>query len=96
MDFIKYRRSRRVFHPVQGIGTGRKKRNILQRKKITETITMEENARRLIVLIFRVIVMLYRQWMVFMSLVIDLIGQLSCHVIGCKTRKLSCYWLEDS
>ena len=22
-----------------------------------------------------------------MSLVIDLIGQLNCHVIGCKTRK---------
>ena len=40
---------------------------------------------------------LSRQWMVFMSLVIDLIGQLNsvmllavrlvnCHVIGCKIR----------
>ena len=28
---------------------------------------------------------LCRQLMVFMSLVIDLIGQLNCHVIGCKT-----------
>ena len=37
------------------------------------------------VVIFRVKVILYRQWMVFMSLVIDLIGQLNCHVIGCKT-----------
>ena len=27
--------------------------------------------------------------MVFMSLVIDLIGQLNCHVIGCKTRKVA-------
>ena len=25
-------------------------------------------------------------WMVFMSLVFDLIGQLNCHVNGCKTR----------
>ena len=41
------------------------------------------------VVIFRVKVILYRQWMVFMSLVIDLIGQLNCHVIGCKTRKSS-------
>ena len=31
--------------------------------------------------------MLYRQWMVFVSLVIDLIGHLNCHVIGYKTRK---------
>ena len=32
---------------------------------------------------------LYHHWMVFnnMSLVIDLIGQLNCHVIGSKTRK---------
>ena len=30
---------------------------------------------------------MYRQWMVFMSLVIDLIGQLNCHVI----RILSSY-----
>ena len=39
--------------------------------------------------IFRVKVIFYRhdQWMVFMSLVIDLIGQLNFHVIGCKTRK---------
>ena len=38
--------------------------------------------------IFRVKVILsYHKWMVFMSLVTDLIGQLSCHVIGCKTRK---------
>ena len=28
---------------------------------------------------------LCRQWMVFMSLVIDLIGQLNCHVIGCHS-----------
>ena len=27
------------------------------------------------------------QWMVFMSLVIDQIGQLNCHVIGCKACK---------
>ena len=40
------------------------------------------------VVIFRVKVILYRQWMVFMSLVIDLIGQLNCHVIGYKSRKL--------
>ena len=33
------------------------------------------------------VVILYRQWMVFMSLVIDLIGQFNCYVIGCKTRK---------
>ena len=31
-----------------------------------------------------------------MSLVIDLIGQLNCHVIGCKTRLLSCYWFTRS
>ena len=39
--------------------------------------------------IFKVKVILYRQWMVFMSLVIDMIGQLNCHVIGytCTTRK---------
>ena len=30
---------------------------------------------------------LYRHWMVFTSLVIDLIGQLNYHIIGCKTRK---------
>ena len=33
---------------------------------------------------------LYCQWMVFnicMSMVFDLIGQLTCHVIGCKTGK---------
>ena len=29
---------------------------------------------------------LCRQWMVFLSLVIDLIGQLNCHVIGCKAQ----------
>ena len=28
-----------------------------------------------------------------MSLVIDLIGQLNCHVIGCKTLELSLYTL---
>ena len=33
------------------------------------------------------IIIFYRQRMVFMSLVIDLIGQLNCHVIGCETRK---------
>ena len=35
---------------------------------------------------FTVKVILYRQGMVFMSLVIDLIGQLNCHVIGYTTR----------
>ena len=39
------------------------------------------------VVILRVKVILYRQWMVLMSLVIDLTGQLSCHVIDCKSRK---------
>ena len=36
------------------------------------------------VVIFRVKVILYRQWMVFMSLVIDLIGQLDIYVISCN------------
>ena len=35
--------------------------------------------------IFRGKVILYRKWMVFISLLIDLIGQLNCHVIGCET-----------
>ena len=35
--------------------------------------------------------MLCCQWMVLKSLVIDLIGQLNCHVIACKARRLLCY-----
>ena len=45
------------------------------------------------VVIFKVKVILYCQWMVFMSLVIDLIGQLNCHVTGCKIRKMAVIWL---
>ena len=37
-----------------------------------------------------------RQWMVFMSLVIDLIGELNCHVIGCKTRTSGFVRLDPS
>ena len=31
-----------------------------------------------------------------MSLVIDLIGQLTCHVIGCKTRKSALVCFDPS
>ena len=50
-------------------------------------VTVTDVSKAWTVVIFRVKVILCRQWMVFMSLVIDLIGQLNYHVIGCKTRK---------
>ena len=36
----------------------------------------------------RVKVILYHQSMVFMSLLIDAIGQLNCHVIGCEDTSI--------
>ena len=49
-------------------------------------VTVVDVSTTCAVAIFRVKVILYRQWMVFMSAVIDLIGQLNCYVIGRNTR----------
>ena len=54
---------------------------------LKRTVGDSDVSTTLAAVIFRVKVILYRQWIVFMSLVIDLIGQLNCHVTGCKTRK---------
>ena len=56
-------------------------------KTTVTLVTVTDVSTTWAVMILKVKVTLYRQWMVFMSLVVDLIGQLNCHVIGCKTRK---------